>query len=131
MARQKTTKAEIHCARFNPIHPEELRVIEAINYWKERGFNFKQLVTDRILRVEGVPPEFYGNQHEVTSEAIAGVIEPLLERFAQEIIEQLRAQGVAVQGHELSNDDLRPSTFAKTFASSFMKRQQQGLGDDE
>lgn len=130
MPRPKSSEAEVFSLRLNPIHPQEARLIEIIKGWKEKGYDFKALVSDRIFRAEGVKPERYSVER-MLPEMMANALEPLLERFAEHIIQQLHAGGITTLNGEESEYTEAPSQLAKNFARSFVQRQRKALGEDD
>lgn len=129
MPRPKSSEAQVFSLRLNPIHPQEEKLIGIIEGWKEQGYDFKTLVSDRIFRAEGVKPESYSVER-ILPEMMANALEPLLERFAEHIIQQLHTAGVTNSSSEQEYGEA-PSQLAKNFARSFVQRQRKALNEDE
>lgn len=129
MPRPKSSEAQVFSLRLNPIHPQEEKLIGIIEDWKGQGYDFKTLVSDRIFRAEGIKPESYSVER-ILPEMMANALEPLLERFAEHIIQQLHAGGVTTSSSEQEYGEA-PSQLAKNFARSFVQRQRKALNEDD
>lgn len=128
--RQKTSQAKHYAARLNPIHELEKRVMDVIEYWEKQGVNFKQLIVDRIGRVDlHLTPEIYARETGNENRAI----ELLLERYTEHLLTELEKRGVKTGDISSSdeNEDENNSPFSRKIAQGFMARQRQTLGDDE
>lgn len=146
MPRVKTSKAIVKPARFNPIHPAEAEALAEIQYWEEQGYNFKQLVLDRILRAKGHTPDMYA-RNQINAEELAGSvaslvlggIDNLLHQFGLDLISTLKSAGYKKAGssnNESDYDDEESVSAAeqallKNFIGGYKARQQQISGDDE
>lgn len=127
MARQKTSEARIYTARLNPINPHEREAIQVIERWKQEGCNFKQLIVDRILRGEGYKPEMFDTE---TGEPVtAQKLEALLNSFADEIVRHSKNRTVVPQDND--EDEGEDSAFTRNFTRGYLRRMQQGTGDDD
>ena len=151
MKREKTTQAKVYGMRLNPINEQENAVIGIINYWKEKGFEFKQLVMDRLLRGENYTPEMFTKEpaiagagyfaekvqemlqenSEQIGDVVARQLEGYLTRFAEELTKELtdslKASGKYVSAVEDTDLEEEENTgIARNFAKSFMQRQQKG-----
>lgn len=128
---RKPSEAKHYSVRLNPRTDEnERRVIEIVEAYKEQGATFKDVVIPAILQMEGLP---LIDRSSLGLQAIMRQMQGMLERFAQDIVEQMRAGG-----HTLPDDDTdysaesgAPSAFAKRFANSFLERQQRVMGDED
>ena len=127
MPRAKS-KAEYRSARFNPINPEDRDVLAIIHELEAQDYNFKQIVTDAILRADGRTPEMYAAP-QITADLIKAYMNDILPQFAQEIISHVKHGGVAIE-NEPEDTGGNPSEFAKTFAKSFVERQRRAMGDE-
>lgn len=120
MPREKTSQAEHFSARLNPItSPEDRAALEIIHDLEGKGYNFKQIVVDAILRVSGHTPEMFSRHNP--SDLLLGV-ENLLERFAGEIVGQIKQGNITLEdipGTDVSGN----SPFMQNFTKSFVQRQ--------
>jgi hypothetical protein len=129
MPRQKTSKAVIKAARFNPETSEyDRRALEIIEQLEADGYNFKQIVVDAILRASGATPEMFERPGVGTAD-----LQRLLEQFAQEILNEVRKGGDVPKAsrHADGDDPADVSPFTRNFARSFVQRQQRATGEDE
>lgn len=114
----KTSQAKIYTARLNPIHDNEAQVIKAIEDWSAQGVNFKQLIVDRILRVDvGIQP---------TTQNANVSIENLLSRYTEHLLAELERRGIQTGGLQQSDSepsDGEVSPFMRKFAKGFLERQ--------
>lgn len=124
--RQKTSKAKHYAARLNPIHDIEKRVMDIIDYWEKQGINFKQLIVDRIARVDlELTPETYVQEAPHS-------IDALLERYTEHLLTELEKRGVQTATLSKPDDETEgASQFSRKIAQGFMARQRQTLGDDD
>lgn len=122
----KTSEAEKLTAHLNPIHPDEREVLNIVRELKGRGYNFKQIVVDAILRWDGKDPVTF--QHEPGA-SILPQLEQMFASFAQEIVNQVKTG--RIQADDIEEDGERASPFAQRFAKSFVQRQQRAMGDEE
>lgn len=134
MSGRKTSNAEYKTIRFNPDTSEQdKQALEIIAYWKAQGFDFKDLVVDRLLRGNGFDPVKMKATNTVLVEQLTRSMEGILERFGHELMESLR------QGKfEISDDDSidqkdneKPSEFLTNFVGGFVNRQQRKLGNND
>lgn len=120
MPREKTSQAEHFSARLNPVtSPEDRAALEIIHDLEGQGYNFKQIVVDAILKASGHTPEMFA--HHNPSDLLLGV-ENLLERFAGEIVGQIRQGNITLEdipGADASGN----SPFMQNFTKSFVQRQ--------
>jgi hypothetical protein len=126
--RQKTTKAQHYTARLNPIHELDAVVMKVIEYWKGEGVTFKQLIMDRISRIDlQVTPEIYTRETEMVN---AQLIESLLERYTDNLLSELEKRGIQTATLKNADEGAGGSTpFSKRFSQGFLARQQQTKGD--
>lgn len=128
MPPRKTSRAVYKTARLNPttsqLDKEALEIIERL---EAQGWNFKQIAVDAILRAGGKTPEMF----EQSGGTVAG-LEKLLDQFAKEIINEVRKGGVFTgnQQDDEDEDDIEMSPFTRSFARSFIERQQRASEDD-
>lgn len=128
--REKTTEAVVKAARLNPATSQYDRdALKIVTDLEAKGFNFKQVAVDAILRAGGHTPEMYERQSGQGAMLIERM-ESLFERFAEEILEQVKS-GRVVVGRGGDDDGATASAFTRNFARGFLQRQQQGGGDDE
>lgn len=120
MPREKTSQAEHFSARLNPVtSPEDRAALEIIHDLEGKGYNFKQIVVDAILKASGHTPEMFAKHNP--ADLLLGV-ENLLERFTGEIIGQIRQGNVSLD--ELTDaDEHGNSPFMQNFTKSFVRRQ--------
>jgi hypothetical protein len=120
MPRQKTTQAEHFSARLNPVtSPEDRAALEIIHDLEDKGYNFKQIVVDAILKASGHTPEMFARHNP--SDLLLG-IENLLERFTGEIIGQIRQGNISLD--DIADADANGnSPFMQNFTKSFVQRQ--------
>lgn len=123
MARQSSIAKYYH-ANMNPRTSEaDRQAVEIIEGLKEKGFNFKQIAVDAILRASGVNPIAIP-QNGLTTVAL----EELLTRFADQIITEIKNNGGSIRLPDAQPEDEssgKASPFAKRFAKSFANRQQE------
>jgi hypothetical protein len=126
--RQKTSQAVHKTARLNPINPLERRVLEVILYWEGKGINFKQLVVDRLSRVDlELTPEIFAKDS-----ALHGLsIESVLQQYSEYLLDELRKQGFSTPMQSTPQEDADNGTFSQNLASGFLARKRQARGDDE
>lgn len=131
MARQKS-KARHFSARFNPVTDDnERRVIEIIDDYAGRGYNFKNLALNAILEYEGVPVV---SPSAMNSMQLLKQMQSMLVEFAQEILEQINSGERSAAQYEDVGDEGNegaPSRFAQQFAAGFMERQRRVMGDED
>lgn len=127
MARAKTSQAKIYPARLNPANELEAKAIEIINYWADRGVNFKQLIVDNILRCEGITPEMFSQQ---SGAFLFDRFEGMLNQFAGELLEKIQVKGSRIAVESDEDERVATSRFAKNFTRSFVQRQQAVQGDE-
>lgn len=124
MARQPSIAVYYH-ANMNPRTSEtDRKAVEIIEALKAKGFNFKQIAVDAILRAQGVDP-IAVPQNGLTTVAL----EDLLTRFADQIISEIKSTGGSIRLPDVQQEDEgngKASPFAKRFAKSFANRQQDG-----
>lgn len=130
MSRPKTSKAVIKSARFNPETSDlDKRVLKTVADLEEKGWNFKQIVVDAVIKCSGETVD-YVDRPGVNR---AGM-EQLFEQFAKEIIREIRSGGFTTKA-QLDEDDDDESgevtPFTRNFARSFIQRQQRATGEDE
>lgn len=127
MPLKKTTQAVIKSARLNPATSErDKAVLEMIKQNEADGYTFKDIVIDAILYANGKTPDNFDRPQP--SNILSGM-EDLLSRFADEIIQKVNSGGAVIEN---APDEPENSTrFSRTFAKSFMQRQQQTKGDTE
>jgi hypothetical protein len=141
-------------ARFRRDRDVDAQVLDIIDYYEKqrpKKVSFKDLVTDAILRYQGIDPvvfqkDEYPHQKPATVDEIRELLEQmpqssgitledvqrLLETFADEIIRHLKKSGGRSRDTIEDDDDGETvSAFAKNFARGFMQRQRQGVGDDD
>ena len=125
----KSSKAVYKTARLNPVTSQADRdVLEIVERLEAEGWNFKQIAVDAILRADGRTPEIYDKPG-----LSMNALEPLLEQFAKEIISEIRRSGISTSkpGADSETDESEVTPFSRTFAKSFVQRQQRTMGDDE
>lgn len=128
MGRKKEDKGIYHHARFNRDYPEDADVLDIIAPLLEQRFTFKQIASDAILRAAGKTPEMY-SRAPIPANFATQAIEEMLERFARELLAQLKAGGYqAGAGAGDDEDDGETTPFATQFARSFMERQSRARG---
>lgn len=128
---RKKSEARHFSARFNPITDEnERRVIEIIDDYVKRGYNFKNLALNAILEYEGVPVV---SPHTMNSMQLLKQMQSMLVEFAQEILEQINSgeRSTAQYDDASDEDEGAPSRFAQQFAAGFMERQRRVMGDED
>lgn len=107
------SQAKYYSARFNPrTSSEDKETLAIIQRLEAEGWNFKQIVQDAILRVQGFTPEMFAGQTTNVD------LESLLEMVANRILERIgdvRAQPQADEPEELTE-------FARQFAQSYQQR---------
>jgi hypothetical protein len=123
------SKAQYRSARFNPINPEDRDVLAIIHELEGKGYNFKQIVTDAILRADGRTPEMYAAP-QITADLIKAYMNEVLPQFAQEIVSHVKRGGAVIED-EPEDAEGKPSKFAQSFANSFLERQRRAMGDGE
>lgn len=130
MPRKKDSKAVYYAARFNPKTSEEdAKAIEIIERLKDRGFNFKAIAQDAILRADGVTPEMFSDSTSANAMLI-GKIEDILAHFAEELISRMGSLPRVASEADEDSDEYElgeTSKFARNFARGFLQRQ--GKGD--
>lgn len=122
MTREKTSEARYFSARFNPKTSEEdKKAVEIIDEWIARGYNFKSIVTDAILRSEGYTPEMFNDP----ASQLLNRMEDILADFAEDLIKRIGSaprrpvlEDNGDEGEESANG------FARNFAKGFIQRQQ-------
>jgi hypothetical protein len=128
MPPKKTTKAEYFSMRLNPATNEhDAKTLAVIKREIARGFTFKAIAQDAILRADGHTPEMFSDPSAVNA-ALIGKIEDLLTNFAEDLIG--RIGHLPRTGDDFSSDygddPDEPSGFARNFAKGFLQRQQNG-----
>lgn len=120
----KTTEAEYRSMRINPkTSKEDADTLKLIQDLEDKGWTFKQIAQDAILRSAGHEPEMYARNG---SGYILGNFEDMLTRFAHEIIDSIRGQGGELpQG----GTKIEISSFANKFAKS-IKQRSESKGDE-
>lgn len=123
MPRQPSIAVYYH-ANLNPRTSEtDRQAIEIIEGLKAKGFNFKQIAVDAIIRASGIDPVAIP-QNGLTTVAL----EELLARFADQIITEIKSNGGSIRLPDTQPEDEsngKASPFAKRFAKSFANRQQE------
>lgn len=119
--------------RLNPANPDGLDrdTLKIIEQLEGEGFTFKAIAQDAILRASGKTPEMYSRAGGGGGITLADV-QVLLERFAAEILQEVRRKGggrVSADADD-DHDDGSVSPFAAKFAKSFLDRQRQTVGDE-
>jgi hypothetical protein len=129
--REKTSEARYFTMRLNPASGQvEIDTLAAIDRLIEKGFTFKAIAQDAILRTNGKTPEMYTRElNGISLNAIQG----LFEDFAKDLLREVRKGGFRVQSstpddNEFDGGDVSP--FAASFAKSFIERQRQARGDE-
>lgn len=123
-AKVKTTEAEYRSMRINPkTSKEDADTLKIIQQLEGKGWTFKQIAQDAILRSAGHEPEMYARNE---SGFILGNFEDMLTRFAHEIIDSLRGQGGELAQ---STSKVEISSFANKFAKS-IKQRGENKGDE-
>lgn len=126
--RQKTSRAVHKTARLNPINELERRALEVIEYWEGKGINFKQLVVDRLARVDlELTPEIFAKDNALNGLSIEGV----LQQYSEYLLDELRKQGFSTPAQSTPQEDTDNGTFSQNLASGFLARKRQARGDDE
>lgn len=127
MGRLKTSLAEIKSMRLNPVtSPQDEQVLEIIEHWNSKGFTFKELVIDRLLRGEGIDPVKIRHPSSILT---LEMMESLLSHFAEELLSKIKRGEVSVEDSESSLES--SSIFTTNFARGFIERQKKGRGDSE
>jgi hypothetical protein len=127
MPLQKTSEAEYKSIRFNPkIHPQDKEVLNIVKSLEERGYSFKEIVVDAILRADGKDPVTF----QYSNQGIVPQLEEMFSRFAQDIINHVKVGGAHIEDADEDGNG-KPSPFAERFTHSFLQRQQRGMGDEE
>lgn len=126
MPPKKTTKAEYFSMRLNPTTNEhDAKTLAIIKREMARGFTFKAIAQDAILRTDGHTPEMFSDPGAVNA-ALIGKIEDLLTNFAEDLIGRighLPRTGDDYDG-DYDSDSGETSGFARNFAKGFLQRQQ-------
>lgn len=135
MKREKTSKARYFTVRLNPTesNPLDADTLAIIERLMAKGFGFKSIVQDAILRADGATPEMYSR---FTSGLNLLDIQSLFEKFAAEILSEVKRSGGSVRRVESQFsddeiDDADVSPFAARFAKSFLDRQRQTKIDED
>lgn len=129
MARKKTSAAVILSARLNPVTSQyDRKALEIVKHQETKGFNFKQVAVDAILRSEGYTPEMFERDTSVSK--LFAHLETMLADFSSQLMEGLKNRGVSSIDDDLHSEG-GISKFSQTFARGYLQRQQQALGDDE
>lgn len=129
MARKKTSAAVILSARLNPVTSQyDRKALEIVKHQETKGFNFKQVAVDAILRSEGYTPEMFERDTSVSK--LFAHLETMLADFSSQLMESLKNRGVSSIDDDLHSEG-GISKFSQTFARGYLQRQQQALGDDE
>lgn len=128
---RQPSQAEYRSARFNPINPQDRDVLAIVKELEDQGFNFKQIVSDAILRADGKTPEMYAAPM-VTAQIITTYMDNVLAQFAQEIVTEIKRGGfrAVAETDEDEESSEKPSKFAQSFARSFLERQRRAMGDE-
>lgn len=118
--REKTSNAVHFSARFNPDTSEEDKlVLQYIQDGIDRGYNFKQIAQDAILKAGGAEPEMFSKPNDPAT--VTAELETLLARFAEDLFLRIGTIGVIQEAREEHSDT--PTSFTKNFARSFLDRQ--------
>lgn len=131
--RQKTTQARHYTARLNPINPQEKRIMEVIEYWQNQGVNFKQLVVDRLSRVDlELTPELFAKDNSMHNLSL----EDVLQQYSDYLLDELRTQGFTSPTRAQTDDSDDDSegdngAFSRNLMSGFLARKRKATGDDE
>lgn len=128
MPRPKTSNAVIKSARFNPdTSSVDKKVLKKIEELEAKGFNFKQIVNDAIIKASGETVDFV----ERPAVDRAG-LEELFDQFAKEIIREIRSGGFTTKAQHEDEDDEggEVTPFTRNFARSFIQRQQRASEDE-
>lgn len=127
----KTTKAKYYSARFNPATSEEdAKAVEIIERLQAEGFKFKDIAQDAILRADGYKPEMFSSGDRDTMKLLSQ-LENMFTRFAEELIQRIgdRPQGTGYTAPDDDEPEQPTSKFARSFAKTFLQRQQNGDSD--
>lgn len=112
--------------QFNLNKEEDQRAVEIIDRLIREGYDFRDIVLECLRQCHDLKPSRSQSSVDMQS---------MLERFAQEIIAEIRQQGPrGIRGmtdDENAPDDTEVSSFMRNFAHSFVQRQQRATGEDE
>lgn len=122
MALKKTSVAKVWSMRINTAtSAEDSEVYAIVQELKQKGFSFKQIAQDAILRSQGHTPEMFSRSN---NGFLLGSIEDMLSTFAKEILSNVKVTDTrsGCETPPMTEDEISP--FAKKFANSYMQRQQ-------
>lgn len=129
MPPQKSTRAEYYSMRLNPAtSDEDAKTLEIIKRLVARGFTFKSIAQDAILRADGNTPEMFSDSSAVNA-ALLGRIEDMLTHFAEDLIKRIGSNPYVGNGDDEDSEEYEPTEstdFARTFARGFLQRQNKG-----
>jgi hypothetical protein len=135
MAMQKTSRARIITIRLNPINATEDAALTILDRCRTEGYQAKQVIVDRLLRVEGIMPEMFERSQDHQSNAIADVIvsrmDGMLEAFAEHLLDELRKSGASLPASAIKEPGKPLSPFAKNLVKGYQARQAQGGIDSD
>ena len=111
-------------ARFNTRHPEQKRVVEIIEVLEKKGFSFQQIVTDAVLRADGIDPVVFQTEGQANklADILSESMENLIAKVIREALKEYKPAQVSHSKDESVNDDSEINEFAKSFASGFANR---------
>lgn len=115
--------------RLNPAtSDEDAKTLEIIKRLVARGFTFKSIAQDAILRADGNTPEMFSDSSAVNA-ALLGRIEDMLTHFAEDLIKRIGSNPYVGNGDDEDSEEYEPTEstdFARTFARGFLQRQNKG-----
>ena len=131
MSIPKTSQAVLLTARLNPINPEEASALKILAEQREKGYNFKQVVVDALNRCGGVTPEMFTQERDDQMHQFAKLTEGMLGQFTEQVLNELRSNGVNLpQSTPDQDDNGKPiSSFTKTIVRGLKQRQEQTYED--
>jgi len=124
--REKTSIAKYYSARFNPKTSElDAKVVEIVKGLQEKGFKFKDIAQDAILRADGYTPEMF-NDGQGDSRLLFQ-LEGMFTRFAEELLERIgQLPAGRIESTVSDEPEMDNTHFAKSFAKGFLQRQREG-----
>lgn len=133
MARQKSSKAIRRTIYINPqSDARQEAAVEILLDLEAQGYNVSHIFVERLLRSEGIDPAYLPTPQSYVAQVIIAEMQTMLERYTDDIMQELKRRGVAVtdeNGADIDTvDDDGVSKFARNLARGFIKRQQQSGG---
>lgn len=129
MTLPKTSQAVLLTARLNPINPEEASALKIIAEQREKGFNFKQVIVDAINRCGGATPEMFTRERDDQMHQFARLTEGALSQFTEQVLNELRSNGVQLPQPDKDDEGKPISSFTRTLVKGLKQRQEQTYED--